>query len=1248
MPAGCSADPVDDATGQLSESMTDVSLPGPGGGWSFTRSYYSGATGTSSILGPGWKVAMNANLSIDPISGNVTFNDEYGSSIPYTSSGSGSYLAGEPGITSTLHENMDGSFTVTRQDGYTYNFSSTGVWTSFCDRNDNCTSYTRNTDGNVTSLTDPAGRTITFTYTGSGSTARLEYINLPGSHTVSYTYDTNGNLASVTNIEGDETQYTYDSSHRITYKYDGNDNVVYHNVYGTDGRISSQTNGLGYETDFAWDSANQIETTTDARGKLWKSYYAGGILEKRVDPLGNTTSYTYSSQLLPTKIVPPTGHAVTMTYDSSGNMLTRTNVDASTTETWTYNSLNEPLTYQNGRGKTTIYEYDTAGNLLRVIDPLNRAVDYTYNDQGQVLTSTSGETYNSGTDTVSGGKATTNTYTDGTGGSNLGDLASVTQPPQTGGAAGPETTYTYDAIGRPLTVVSPRGNLSGATASDFRTTTAYDDSADTTTVTDPLGNHTVTKLDHAGNKLSVQSFDSGTDLVAATEWVYDAGDRLEYVCPKYESNCSTTTDPKTSYGYDHVGNMTSRTDPNNKTTSYAYDDANEPLSTTTPSGHVTSHTYTGGRLATITDALGNATLTPTTDGMTTLGYDDYGNLSSRTYSDSGTPNSSYVFDAAGNRTSMTDGRGTTKYAYDDANQLIDVCPTNPANCATTTDAKTAYTYDAFGQVTERSYPDGDVADYTYYPDGELETVAEGGLTATFDYDADGELTEIDHGNGLVETRAYDDAGRLTQIQTKSGSTVVFQEDYTLDALGRPIKTIRSGDQDITWSYSYDSQGRLTDACREAETDCRGSSDPKFSYSYDANGNRTSMTDLAGHSTSYAYDTGGENELTTVTHPDLSTTSYTYDADGRMTAEGSRTYTYNEASQLTGMSTSGVTGSVSFTYDGDGNRLTQNDTRAGGSDKAYTWDVNGSTPELESEHDVSTGDLIRSYTRNGSMPLWMQTPNGSGTTTYDYQTDSLGSVVDLTDASGDQACSYAYGPYGDADASADGAGTECVTGVSPSVNPVEYTGEYQDATGLYDLRAREYDPALGQMLTTDPIDHPGQSPYQYANDGPTWLVDPTGMSARGGAPWYEPWKYLRAPDYVVLDAGMCPPELILCTDIPITITSSGHVYVGLGSGAGVPGELVALRLGWINQGKRPTERQVDSFVHGFSVTGSGYLPLGDIPAGPSGAETWGQMHELPSHSGATATELGAGAGEGKSLSLIVSDNWRMPINVPGWR
>jgi RHS repeat-associated protein len=85
----------------------------------------------------------------------------------------------------------------------------------------------------------------------------------------------------------------------------------------------------------------------------------------------------------------------------------------------------------------------------------------------------------------------------------------------------------------------------------------------------------------------------------------------------------------------------------------------------------------------------------------------------------------------------------------------------------------------------------------------------------------------------------------------------------------------------------------------------------------------------------------------------------------------------------------------------------------------------------------------------------------------------------------------------------GSGGSCADGVSPTTNPLGYAEEEQDGSGLYNLRAREYDPMLGQMLTMDPIDHSqGASAYQYANDDPMALVDPTGMCASRSSIWDE--------------------------------------------------------------------------------------------------------------------------------------------------
>ena len=60
----------------------------------------------------------------------------------------------------------------------------------------------------------------------------------------------------------------------------------------------------------------------------------------------------------------------------------------------------------------------------------------------------------------------------------------------------------------------------------------------------------------------------------------------------------------------------------------------------------------------------------------------------------------------------------------------------------------------------------------------------------------------------------------------------------------------------------------------------------------------------------------------------------------------------------------------------------------------------------------------------------------------------------------------------------------------------FTGEYTDHTGLLHLRARQYDPALGRFLSTDPVAPPLADPYigayVYVRNNPTVLMDPSGL------------------------------------------------------------------------------------------------------------------------------------------------------------
>jgi RHS repeat-associated protein len=68
------------------------------------------------------------------------------------------------------------------------------------------------------------------------------------------------------------------------------------------------------------------------------------------------------------------------------------------------------------------------------------------------------------------------------------------------------------------------------------------------------------------------------------------------------------------------------------------------------------------------------------------------------------------------------------------------------------------------------------------------------------------------------------------------------------------------------------------------------------------------------------------------------------------------------------------------------------------------------------------------------------------------------------------------------------------------NVTKFDGQYLDATGLYHMRARQYDSSAGRFTTPDPLTpiraFPYASTYAFVYDRPMMLVDPSGMGAVG--------------------------------------------------------------------------------------------------------------------------------------------------------
>ena len=150
-------------------------------------------------------------------------------------------------------------------------------------------------------------------------------------------------------------------------------------------------------------------------------------------------------------------------------------------------------------------------------------------------------------------------------------------------------------------------------------------------------------------------------------------------------------------------------------------------------------------------------------------------------------------------------------------------------------------------------------------------------------------------------------------------------------------------------------------------------------------------------------------------------------------------------------------------------------------------VNTNNPlaELAIERD-SSNNLIRRYTYGANIsPVSMTTTAGS----FYYHYDPLGNVANLTDSSGTTQWTYSYEPYGNPLTTTQNAG-------SAPTNPIRYTGQYRDTTGLYNLRARQYDPNTGRFNESDPspagLTNPYAAAYIYGADAPTVQGDPSGQ------------------------------------------------------------------------------------------------------------------------------------------------------------
>jgi RHS repeat-associated protein len=152
-------------------------------------------------------------------------------------------------------------------------------------------------------------------------------------------------------------------------------------------------------------------------------------------------------------------------------------------------------------------------------------------------------------------------------------------------------------------------------------------------------------------------------------------------------------------------------------------------------------------------------------------------------------------------------------------------------------------------------------------------------------------------------------------------------------------------------------------------------------------------------------------------------------------------------------------------------------------REFVWGDSGRFPEPVAMVDYT-------YAGGGPFP-------GTGPQVYHYLRDALGSVVGLTNESGNLVERYTYDPYGkvfiERQDLATGAWTP--TNASSFGNPWLWTGHrYDPAVGLYHTHFRTYSPMLGRWLQRDPIGYAAGSVnlYEHVLGNPLYWVDPLGL------------------------------------------------------------------------------------------------------------------------------------------------------------
>jgi RHS repeat-associated protein len=444
-------------------------------------------------------------------------------------------------------------------------------------------------------------------------------------------------------------------------------------------------------------------------------------------------------------------------------------------------------------------------------------------------------------------------------------------------------------------------------------------------------------------------------------------------------------------------------------------------------------------------------------------------------------------------------------------------------------------YDSYSRPFVTTYPSGTAAfavKNSYNTNGYLSEVRNNATNALLKridtMTARNQVDKVTYGNNVTTNALFEqDTGWLSSVEVKSAAGLQLNyTDVTHDVLGNvssrwsKFGSAPGSNSQFTEIYHYDDMNRLDDRSISIASGSAALPTSFKSYqdfNYDDWGNIRFKTGV-GY---YSYDVAKPHRLSKV-HSDAAKTNQlyglSYDANGNIINDGSRTFTYGSYDMATDISKSGSSSSMQYgperelifksdTYIENGKSVTYQTSYLGNYEKVNRIGGAGAL----TEHKFYMGDII-----------FTQRSNGSSDTFYLHK-DHQGSVTATTNANGTVVSQAIYDPWGKRTAVYLDSLLANFTYSEPTDRG--YTGhKHIKELDIIHMGGRIYDPTLGRFFQADPniqapLNSQSYNRYAYVLNNPMSMTDPSGYffkSLSGFVKKY--WRIIAAAVITYFTAG----------------------------------------------------------------------------------------------------------------------------------